>query len=386
MALNRALATRKKMAERQLSFSETCDWLRLSRTSGVGPVTFARLIERFGDASTAIANLPELSRRAGGKRPQVSPREEAEAELEALDQFGGRMLPSCDPDYPALLRALDPPPPVISVLGNVSLLSQRACALVGSRNASAIGMRFAGDLARQLGDAGLVVVSGLARGIDGAAHAGAMESGTVAVVAGGVDHVYPPQHADLRQQIITKGAVVSERRLGHKTTARDFPRRNRIISGVSLGTIVVEAAKRSGSLITARYALEQNREVFAAPGSPLDPRAAGSNGLIRQGAHLIENAQDVLDVIEGLRTRAFLEPDHPYAPQSHEPVDEDQMDAAREQVRGLLSPSPVHMDELVRAAGLPAHMVAAALVELELADAAICLPGGMVQAGSSWSL
>lgn len=385
MAPNRVSAIKRKMDRHALSFSETCDWLRLSRTSGVGPVTFARLMARFGDAGSAISHLPELSRRAGGKSPQVPPREEAEAELEALDQIGGTLLPSCDPDYPVLLRALDPPPPVISVLGNVELLSRRACALVGSRNASAIGMRFAGDLATQMGEAGFVVASGLARGIDGAAHAGALATGTVAVVAGGVDHVYPPQHADLREQIISQGAIVSERRLGHRATARDFPRRNRIISGLSLGTIVVEAAKRSGSLITARYALEQNREVFAAPGSPLDPRASGSNGLIRQGAHLIENAHDVLDVLDGLRPGALLEPGAGFTPQS-EPVDDTQVDAAREQVRMLLSPSPAHTDDLVRMSGLDAAVVMAVLVELELADQAICLPGGMVQAGSSWTL
>jgi len=362
-----------------LSHTELRDWLRLSRTAGVGPVTFRDLIARYGDANTALAELPRLARRGGRIKPLSQPSvEEAEAEMDALHEMGGRMLPACDPQFSVLLAAIDPPPPLISVLGQVPVLGSRCCAMVGSRNASAIGMRFARQIAGDLGAAGMTVVSGLARGIDGAAHLGALATGTIAVVAGGVDHVYPSQHAELRQDILRDGAVISERRLGHRATARDFPRRNRLISGLSLGTIVIEAAKRSGSLISARYALEQNREVFAAPGSPLDPRTSGANGLIRQGAHLIENAQDVLDVLDNPGLGQMQDQDHIYGAHPTTSVDDREVDQAREIVLALLSPSPVHRDELVRASGFAVAAVSAALVELELAGLADNLPGGLV--------
>ncbi len=362
-----------------LSHSELRDWLRLSRTIGVGPVTFRDLLRRYGSASNALAELPRLARRGGRIKPLSMPsREMAEAEMDALDQMGGTMLAACDPSYPRLLAAIDPPPPILSVLGDPTLFAQKTCAIVGSRNASAIGMRFARQIAGELGQAGILVISGLARGIDGAAHSGSLESGTVAVVAGGVDHVYPAQHAELRQAILERGAIVSERALGHRATARDFPRRNRIISGLSLGVVVIEAAKRSGSLITARYALEQNREVFAAPGSPLDPRASGANGLIRQGAMLIETSADILDALNGLSGSQLQEQEPDYRDHPVEPCDENDVDQARDLILGLLSPSPVHRDELVRACGLPIAVCSSALIELELAELAICLPGGLV--------
>ncbi len=366
----------------QLNHTQLRDWLRLSRTKGVGPVTFANLIKRFGNAKAALDELPRLARRGGRiKALSKSSIAEAEAELDALHEMGGRMLASCEDDYPTQLANIDPPPPVISVLGHFPIFEQRAIAIVGSRNASALGMRFARQIAGDLGAADFTIVSGLARGIDGAAHLGTLDTGSIAVIAGGVDHIYPAQHADLRSHILATGAVVSERRLGHAATARDFPRRNRIISGLALGTIVIEAAKKSGSLITARYALEQNREVFAVPGSPLDPRANGSNGLLRQGAILVECADDVISALNQNQMGKMHEMDHEYDPPAPAPLDEAQIDAAREMVQNLLSPSPVHHDELVRASGHRAAIVAAALVELELAGNAQCLPGGLVSAG-----
>ncbi len=364
--------------EQTLDHTELRNWLRLSRTTGVGPVTFYNLIARFGSAQNALAEIPRLARRGGRiKALNIPDIEQIDAELEALDQISGRMLPACDPDFPYLLSRIDPPPPVISVIGQISCLQKPAIAMVGSRNASAIGMRFAKDMAHDLGKAGMIVVSGLARGIDGAAHSGALSTGTIAVVAGGVDHIYPHQHAQLRQMILKDGAIISERRLGHKATARDFPRRNRIISGLGFGTIVIEAAKRSGSLITARYALEQNREVFAAPGSPLDPRAGGGNALIKQGATLIENAEDVIKAFQQTPQSHFTEDPPQYESQDIE-YDEQQIDAAREKILQLLSPTPICRDELVRASGYPVAICSSALVELELAGLANCQPGGMI--------
>lgn len=366
-------------AQRSLSHAELRDWLRLTRTSGVGPVTFFQLLQRFGSAAAALQEIPDLARRGGRIKPLSIPSvEQAEAEIDALDQLGGVMLASSDPRYPKLLAQIDPPPPMLSVLGNLDCLIPKSCAIVGSRNASAIGMRFARQLAGELGEAGMIVVSGLARGIDGAAHTGAMHTGTVAVIAGGVDHIYPAEHGELRQMILQGGAVVSERRLGHRAIARDFPRRNRIISGLAFGTIIIEAAMRSGSLITARYALEQNREVFAAPGSPLDPRANGTNDLIRQGAHLIESADDVMQVYHQAPPSQISEPEPNFRSQPPEPCDQDEIDQARNTILGLLSPTPIERDELVRASNCSPGVCAAALIELELAGLADCLPGGLV--------
>lgn len=348
------------------------DWLRLARTEAVGPVTFAQLIARYGEPAAALAAIPELARRGGrAQPPRIPSPAAAEAEIEAGERLGARLVCGCEAGFPPLLAALDPPPPLVWTLGDAALAARPGVAVVGARIASAAGQRFARDLARDVGAAGYPVVSGLARGVDGAAHQGALATGTVAVLGGGIDDVYPPEHRALYVQIAEQGCIVSESPPGARAQARDFPRRNRLISGLSLAVVVVEAELRSGSLITARLAGEQGREVLAVPGSPLDPRAKGTNDLIRQGASLCEGAEDVLRAIAALpRVR---EPGRPF-----EPAPEAESDTAlREAVAGLLSPTPVSRDELARITGAPAALVGAALVELALAGAAELLPGGL---------
>ncbi|WP_420432097.1 DNA-processing protein DprA [Hyphobacterium sp.] len=359
------------------SHSERVDWLRLARTRQVGPVTFNKLIQRFGNAADALDALPDLARKGGRSNAlRIVSREQAEQEIEATHDAGARLQIASEPDYPGLLATLDPPPPVITIRGPLVPDDHACCAIVGSRNASAIGLRFARDMAASLGRAEIVIVSGLARGIDGAAHAGALETGTIAVLAGGIDHIYPPEHADLYGDIGESGLLVTESAIGTSPTARDFPRRNRLISGLALGTVVIEAALRSGSLITARFAAEQGREVMAAPGSPLDPRAKGSNRLIRDGAALVEDANDVLDILHQAKRPATAEPPaEPYDPADAETGDGTDHD----RLQSLLSPSPVPIDELVRQSGLPPGLVHAILLELELAGRANVLPGGNVQ-------
>ena len=281
---------------RPLSDSERLDWVRLSRSENVGPVTFRRLLDRFGSAAGALDALPELAAKGGGKNPRIATKADAEAECETLARLGARHLTYADAEYPAPLAALDDAPPIIAAGRNIGLLSRPCVGIVGARNASLNGRKLAETLANDLAETGIVVVSGLARGIDTAAHTASLARGTVAVVAGGIDIVYPPENARLQTAIFESGAVVSEMPPGMQPTQRLFPRRNRIISGLSRGVIVVEAALNSGSLITATQALEQGREVFAVPGSPLDPRAGGTNNLIRHGAHLTERAEDVLTV------------------------------------------------------------------------------------------
>ena len=368
------------MKVRTLSAAERLDWLRLARTSRVGPVTFAELIKRYREPGAALDALPKLARRAGGKIGKIPSLDTARQELNATEAAGGAMLMACEPGFPRLLRALDPPPPLITVLGDPERLSRPSCAIVGSRNASAIGRRFAQDVAAGVGEAGFTIVSGLARGIDAAAHMGSIDTGAVAVVAGGVDHIYPPEHANLHARIAARGAILSERPLGVSPTARDFPRRNRLIAGLSLGVVVIEAAERSGSLITARFAAEQGRDVMAAPGSPLDPRARGSNTLIREGASLIEGADDVTAVLHGSSLNRTEEPGgsgFDDAPSDEAALAED-AEQVREQVHALLSPTPTGLNEIVRYADAPAHAVLAALVELELAGRAQLMPGGLV--------
>ncbi len=362
---------------RKLTDAQRRDWLRLARTENVGAVTFDQLIGRFGEPSLALAALPDLARRGGRMKPLAIPSEaEAEAELEAGAALGARLIATCEPDFPLPLAALEPPPPLLWVRGKAELLARPCVAVVGARVASAAGQRFARGLAADLGRTGHVVVSGMARGIDGAAHEGALPTGTAAVLGGGVDDVYPPEHRPLYERLVEDGCVISENEPGRRAVARDFPRRNRIIAGLSRAVVVVEAELRSGSLITARLAAEQGREVLAVPGSPLDPRAKGANDLIRQGAAICEGVDDVLRALEGLRD--LREPDGP----RYSPAPPAETDAALlRQVADLLSPTPVSRDELVRATGAPAPAVFAALVELSLAGRAELLPGGMVSAG-----
>ena len=362
-----------------LSPAERRDWLRLARTDNVGPVAFGHLMARFGSAGRVLDALPELARRAGRSqslRPFTAA--DAEREIGAGEALGARLVAACEPDYPRRLAEVDPPPPLLWIRGDAGRLNCPAVAVVGARIASAAGQRFARGLAADLGRAEQVVVSGMARGIDAAAHEGALPFGTVAVLGGGVDDVYPPEHRALYDRIVAEGCVVSESAVGRTAQARDFPRRNRIISGLSLGVVVVEAEMRSGSLITARIAAEQGREVFAVPGSPLDPRAKGTNDLLRQGATLCKCAEDVLRALAPFS--AVREPDRGWGP-LFDAAPEDEIDAVRERVAALLSPTPVPRDELARMVDAPAPAVFAALVELELAGRACLLPGGGVTSG-----
>lgn len=359
---------------RQLSDAARRDWLRLARTENVGPVAFAQLIGRYGEASLALAALPDLARRGGRVSPLGVPStDEVRRELDAGQALGARLIASCEAHFPSALAAVDPPPPIIWARGDMALLNRSSIAIVGARIASAGGQRFARGLAAELGAGGQVVVSGMARGVDGAAHEGALATGTVAVLGGGIDDVYPSEHRGLYEQIVEQGCVVSENAPGRTATAKDFPRRNRIIAGLSRAVVVVEAELRSGSLITARLAAEQGREVLAVPGSPLDPRARGTNDLIRQGAALCEGAEDVLRALEGVGV--FREPERPFAAA---PPCDSEIDQVRDRVAALLSPTPVSRDEIVRASGASAPVVLAALTELSLAGRAQLLPDGLV--------
>lgn len=364
------------MSRHVLTDQERLDWLRLARTPNVGPVTFAQLVSRFGSPAEAINALPDLAKRSGRKRPLSAPkREDVEAEVKATTDYGARIIAACEPDFPPLLGALDPPPPVLTVLGKAEILREKSVAIVGARNASAAGRKISRDIAEHLGRAGFVVVSGMARGIDGEAHAASLSSGTVAVLGGGVDHVYPPQHDRLYAAIAADGAIVSESPFGHRATAKDFPRRNRLITGLALGTVVVEAAERSGSLISARTAGEQGREVMAVPGSPLDPRAAGTNRLIQQGAALVRSGEDVVEVLANLRHSQFEMAPGPLFERA--PDDGKASPAQVDAVREALSPNPMPIDEIARAANIGAARCAAILMELELAGEVITLPGGL---------
>jgi DNA processing protein len=372
--------------------AEKRDRLRLSRTEGIGPVALRRLLARFSSATEAIAALPGLARAGGGRAaPAVPGAASAEDEIARVERLGGRLLVFGDAGYPELLADLPDAPGAIAVLGDPRHLAARAVALVGARNASINGKRVAADLAAGLGRAGIAVVSGLARGIDAAAHEAALDAGavTVAAVAGGIDMPYPPEHAKLQARVADQGAVVAEAPLGTAPQSRHFPRRNRIIAGLSLGVVVVEAAPKSGSLITARLALEAGRELFACPGSPLDPRARGTNDLIRQGAHLTETADDVLAHLpdsprrEGLsRLPIFARGPAPAPAVLREEQDSapgaEEAGSARAQVLDLLGPSPVAVDDLLRQCHVSAAALAEVLLELDLAGRLERLPGNRV--------
>jgi DNA processing protein len=361
----------------RLTDAQRIDWLRLIRSENIGPRTFRALINHYGGARAALDALPGLALRGGAPRPaRICSVQEAEREITASAPLGISWLALGEPDYPARLRMIDDAPPVLAVRGDAAVLTRPMVALVGSRNASAAGMKFAERLAHELGQAGFVVVSGLARGIDAAAHRATLASGTVAVLAGGHDHVYPAEHAPLLDQILAEGTAVTEMPLGWEPRGRDFPRRNRLISGLALGVVVVEAARRSGSLINARMALEQGREVFAVPGSPLDPRAEGTNGLLKQGATLVTEAADVLTVLEPIIGQAVEttaeEPEYP-GPLAAEP---DQDDRAR--IAALLGPAPVSIDDLVRLSRSSPAVVRTVLLELEIAGRLERHGGGLV--------
>lgn len=354
-----------------LDHAELIDWIRLARTSGIGAKTFRNLLNRFGAASEAIA-------RAGLK--DVNQPRTAEQEFAAAEKAGLVYLPFTDPHYPKPLAALDDSPPLLVVKGKVETLAQPLIAIVGARNATVNGRRFAKTLAADLAKAGFGVISGMARGIDGAAHEGALSTGTtVAVLAGGTDVIYPPEHRELYERIAALGAVVSEMPPGTEPIANLFPRRNRIISGASCGVIVVEATPRSGSLITARFAAEQGRDVFAVPGSPLDPRAHGPNGLIRDGATLIQSAEDVMSAIQPLIVKAdnfsALAQARPQA--AEKPSENNPQDLQRKIVAALgVTPAPV--DELIRQCQVSPAALAAVLMDLELAGRLERLPGNRV--------
>jgi DNA processing protein len=348
---------------------EKLAWLRLARAENVGPVTFYRLMEFYGTAQAALNALPELSRRGGKKKPLTAPRaEDIEKEYEALQKLGGDIITAAEDIYPLALAATDDAPPVMSVLGKPELMNKACIAMVGARNASLNGRKFSERLARDLGTEDMIVVSGLARGIDTAAHTGALATGTIAVVAGGIDIVYPEENKKLYEQIKEEGLVIAESPLGVPPVAQSFPRRNRIVSGLSKGVIVVEATMRSGSLITARLAGEQGRDVYAVPGHPLDPRAEGPNHLIREGATLVRSAGDIMESLRNFSGGALRAPVQS-PPRFSEPLaaNEEPPPDAYETVTAALSLTPLAVDELIRTCQLSISVVQMVLLELELA-------------------
>jgi len=366
------------------AFVDDIAMLRLIRSENVGAVTARRLLERFGSAAAALDAIPKLARRGGrSARLKVASATVARAELDRLAALGGFACALGDPRYPLALAALEDAPPLLQCRGSLESLARPAVAIVGARNASANGQRFAFDLARDLAQAGCTLVSGLARGIDAAAHEGALaaagEGVTVAVMAGGLDVPYPRQHAALAETIAMRGLLVTEMPPGTEPQARHFPRRNRIIAGLSLATVVVEAAERSGSLITARLALEQGREVLAVPGSPRDPRAAGPNRLIRDGATLVRHADDVLQSLGALRQMEMPSPGSLAMDESLPPeLMEEELDEGRASVLSLLGPTAVAVDEVLRRCQISPAAVQAVLLELELAGRLERQPGGRV--------
>ncbi len=364
---------------RHLTDAERLAWLRLIRTENIGPRTFAGLMQRFGTANAALDAIPALARKGGGA-PRICSIADAEREFQALGRLGGRLIALGEADYPLALASADAPPPLLTVLGASDCLTRPMIGIVGARNASAAGRTFATRLAQELGETGLVIASGLARGIDTAAHQASLTTGTVAVLAGGLTRIYPAENESLLREIVaTGGAAVSEMPLGWEPRARDFPRRNRIIAGLSRGVVVVEAALRSGSLITARLANEMGREVMAAPGSPLDPRCEGSNRLLRDGATLITSSEHVLEAIEpSLRWSQPSLDLFPLAEEAEPSAESGGEDAVRAQILDLLGPSPAHVDSIVRLSKAPARSVQLVLLELELAGRLERHAGGRV--------
>jgi DNA processing protein len=379
-----------RKTDHMLNDAEKLAWLQLIRTENVGPITFYNFIEYYGSAQKALEAIPDLAARGGRKKPlNVPPLSLVEREYDAIRKMGGQIVCACEPDYQLALSANEDAPPVLTMRGHAGLMHKPCVAIVGARNASLNGRKMAERLARDLGAAGQIITSGLARGIDTAAHAGAIDSGTIAVVAGGLDVVYPPENQKLYDEIAEKGLIIAENPPGTPPRSRDFPRRNRIVSGLSQGVIVIEATLRSGSLITARLAGEQGRDVYAVPGSPLDPRAEGPNHLIRDGAVLVRHAEDVLEHLSSFGGSHTKQPSFhleenipaPYQPQIIEEQripDEQTLAEAREEILTQLSYTPVNLDELARCTGLPVPTLMLIIIELELAGSIQRLPGNRV--------
>lgn len=367
-----------------LTDRQRISWLRLIRSDNVGPATFRDLINHFGSAETALAMLPELSRRGGSTRAmRIATQAEAEAELETATRFGARFVGIGEPDYPPALRQIDGAPPLIAARGNLAIATVPSVGVVGARNASISGAKFAALMARDIGRAGYAIVSGLARGIDTAAHRASLDTGTIAALAGGLDRPYPPENLDLLREIWDgRGLAISEMPFGWDARARDFPRRNRLIAGVALGVVVVEAAARSGSLITARLAADFGRQVFAVPGSPLDPRCEGTNGLLKDGATVTTRPDDVLQALAPLSEIDLFS-----GREADEPGEDDRSmilppsDGDRARITDALGPTPVEVDDIIRHTGLPAQAVYLVLLELDIAGRLHRHPGGLVSIG-----
>ncbi|MEQ8594213.1 MAG: DNA-processing protein DprA [Parvibaculum sp.] len=350
---------------RELTPAQRIAWLRLIRTENIGPVTFRQLLNRFGSAEAALEALSDISAKAGRPMQAISPAR-AEDEIAGLDRYGARLVAQGEPGYPEHLLQISGAPPLLTLAGGERLDWRRTVGIVGARNASSAGVKMTRMLAGDLGLAGYSVVSGLARGIDTAAHRASLETGTIAVLAGGFDRIYPEENIPLAHDILDNGgALLTEMPLGWEPRSRDFPRRNRLVSGLSLGVVVVEAAKRSGSLITARLALEQNRDVFAVPGSPLDPRAEGGNLLIQQGARLVTSAADIIEVVSSSdpARHALFEPEWQpdEAAEQSEPAPDD-----RSKLLQALSTTPVDVDELIAQTGIAPQAMQILLLELDI--------------------
>ena len=365
-----------------LTDRQRVSWLRLIRSDNVGPATFRDLINHFGSAEAALSMLPELSRRGGSSRQiRIASIEEAERELETARRFGARFVGIGEPDYPYALRNLDAAPPLLAVKGRADCGALPGVGIVGSRNASISGTKFAAKLAHEIGRAGYCIVSGLARGIDAAAHRASLNTGTIAAMAGGLDCPYPPENRDLLEDIWTgQGLAISEMPFGWEPRARDFPRRNRLIAGVALGVVVIEAAARSGSLITARLAAQAGRLVFAVPGSPLDPRCEGTNGLLKNGATVTTSSADVLEALAPLsQIDLFTHPEAEEPPmESDRPSTPSPSDQDRTRLVDALSPTPVEIDDVIRHTDLAPQTVYLILLELDLAGRLHRHPGGLV--------
>lgn len=367
------------MTSQGLTQEEAFARIRLLRSANIGPVSYFQLLQRFGSAIEAIDALPELARRGAKRDYQPAPRARIEAEIGAARSAGARYVFHDSPEYPALLGEIEGAPPILTVRGDLALAAKPCVAMVGARNASAAAVKLARDFARELGQAGLTVVSGLARGIDGACHEGAMPH-TIGVIASGIDIAYPPQHSDLQEQIATDALLIAEEAPGTQPRGQHFPKRNRIIAGLASGTLVVEAATKSGSLITARLAGEAGREVMAIPGSPLEARSQGCNHLIREGAVLVQSPEDVIELLSGFDGSPRSSFREPLAATDFGELPEGDVDPSG--IAELLTTAPVGVDELIRQSGESAGTVQMALLELEISGNLVRHAGGRVSLSS----